>query len=85
MYDEGFSKRVEISEDALTEGQRIVVSGLIREGEFSYRAHLIEILKEEIALHEQSENSKDVDLSVDWVDGIRYCIQLVKEMDPLHD
>lgn len=78
-YEKDFTERVEISDEHLSETAKLVVTGFMREGEFSYRAHLIELLEEEIALHDPNDQD-----SCDWSDGLRYCLKLVKDLGPLN-
>ena len=79
MYSDDYTENVEISEEDLTEAQKIIIYGFMREGEFSFRDHLIEILQKEVDSYDPS----DEDAS-GWVDGLRYCIHIVKEIGPLN-
>lgn len=74
-YDDGF-ETVEIEEEALTEAQRIIVEGFIREGEFKARKNLIDFLEKDIKeyLDEVDEMPNE-----EWVEGVRYAIHIIRE------
>ena len=76
-YEEQYPVKYEVSTDELNEAQKIVVEGLVRQGEFSAREHFIQVFQEEIASY---LDEVDGEPNEDWVDGLRYAIQLVKEM-----
>ena len=75
-YKGKYSERIEVPEDVLSAVQKMVIDGLIREGEFSTRDYFIQTLEQEVASY--TVNAKG-DINVDWLDGVNYCIQLLKE------
>lgn len=81
-YEEQYPVKYEISVDALSEAQKIVVSGLIRQGEFSARQYFIQTLQEEITAY---LSEVDGEPNEDWIDGLRYAMQLIKEMKVITD
>lgn len=74
-YEDGFEK-IEISEEDMSDIQRIVVNGFIKEGEFRTRSALIEMLNKDI---EQYLAEVDYEPNMEWVDGVRYAIHLIRE------
>ena len=81
-YEEQYPVRYEVSVDELGEAQKIVIAGLIRQGEFTAREHFIQIFQEEIKSY---LDGVDGEPNEDWVDGLSYAIQLVKEMKVITD
>jgi hypothetical protein len=76
-YKDEFPERVEIEEKDLDDVSRIVLQGLIREGEFQTRDAFIEILEKEVDSDFEPTNH----YSRGWVDGINYCIHLLKNLN----
>lgn len=74
-YDDGF-ETVEISEEDLTEAQRIIIEGFIREGGFQTREKLINFLEADVKeyLDEVDEMPNE-----EWLDGVRYAIHVIRE------
>jgi hypothetical protein len=70
-YKDGYSEDIEIPEEMLTEVQRIIVDGLIRDGEFKTRDAFIEIFENEV------KNSMGVE-NQSWTDALNYCIFMLK-------
>ena len=71
-YADKFDREVELVD--MTEAQELVVKIIAKEGELKFRDALIDSLETELA--EEGES-----LNPDWVDGVRYCIKLVREGD----
>ncbi len=71
-YSDKFDREIELVD--MTEAQELAVKVVMKEGELKFRDALIEALETELAEEEQS-------LNPDWVDGVRYCIKLVREGD----
>lgn len=78
-YEDGYEKveldAAEVSEDI----KRIVIDGLMREGEFRFRALIIEILEEEIRSY---KDEVDYEPNLDWTNGIAWAIHLIKNLKP---
>ena len=70
-YKNGYSEDIEIPEEMLTEVQRIIVDGLIRDGEFKTRDAFIEIFENDVKESVNFENQS-------WIDGVNYCIYMLK-------
>ena len=81
-YKDKYSERIEIPEEDLSNIQRMVISGLIREGEFTTREYFIELFEEEISRHK--EDSTDA-LNSAWIDGVNYCIHILKETKAINE
>lgn len=77
-YDKDYSK-IEISEEDLTETHRIIIEGFMREGEFRSREALITFLENDVARYLE-ENESESDINMDWVDGVRYAIHVLREV-----
>lgn len=71
-YADKFDREIELVD--MTEAQELAVKVVMKEGELKFRDALIEALETELAEEEES-------LNPDWVDGVRYCIKLVREGD----
>jgi hypothetical protein len=71
-YADKFDREIELVD--VTEAQELAVKVVMKEGELKFRDALIESLEAELAEEEKS-------LNPDWVDGVRYCIKLVREGD----
>ena len=74
-YDDGLIN-IELSEEDISYAQRIVIDGFINEGNYRARNFLIAELEKEVA-----EYLDDVDNepNLDWVNGVRYAIHIIKE------
>ena len=72
-YADKFDREIELVD--MTEAQELVVKVIAKEGELKFRDALIDVLEAEVA-GERTES-----LNPDWVDGVRYCIKLVREGD----
>ncbi len=70
-YADKFDREIELVD--MTEAQELAVKIIAKEGELKFRDALIETLETELA--EQKSSNPD------WVDGVRYCIKLVREGD----
>jgi hypothetical protein len=70
-YADKFDREIELVD--MTEAQELAVKIIAKEGELKFRDALIEALETELA-EEESSNT-------DWVDGVRYCIKLIREGD----
>ena len=77
-YQDGFEK-LEMDEAALSKAQRIIIEGFMREGEFRFREDLIQKLELEVSLY---LDEVDHEPNMEWIDGVRYCIHLIKNMKP---
>lgn len=82
MKEEDYTERVEISEADMTEAQRLIIYGLMREGEIVYKQKLSKILETEISTY---LDEVDGDPNIEWVDGVRYVLHLIKEMDIVNE
>jgi hypothetical protein len=71
-YADKFDREIELVD--MTEAQELAVKIIAKEGELKFRDALIESLEAELAGEKKS-------LNPDWVDGVRYCIKLVREGD----
>lgn len=71
-YADKFDREIELVD--MTEAQELIIKVIAKEGELKFRDALIEALETELAEEEES-------LNPDWVDGVRYCIKLVREGD----
>ncbi len=71
-YADKFDREIELVD--MTEAQELAVKIIAKEGELKFRDALIDALETELAEEEES-------LNPDWVDGVRYCIKLVREGD----
>lgn len=80
-YDDNYSERIEFDESAMTDAQRIVVEGFLREGEFTTRQHLIRALSRQISEYIETSDER---INQDWIDGVNYCIHVIRETDPFH-
>lgn len=70
-YADKFDREIELVD--MTEAQELAVKVVMKEGELKFRDALIDALEMELAGEESS--------NPDWVDGVRYCIKLVREGD----
>jgi hypothetical protein len=73
-YKDEFPETFEINESDLSEVNRIIINGFMREGEFRTRDYFIQLFEEEISKHLNSSEEENQD----WVDGISYCTHLLK-------
>jgi hypothetical protein len=71
-YADKFDREIELVD--MTEAQELAVKVVMKGGELKFRDALIGALETELAEEEKS-------LNPDWVDGVRYCIKLVREGD----
>lgn len=76
-YEDDYPETVEIPEEIMSEAQKIIVTGLIRQGEFNAREKFIEIFEEEISTYLKEVDGEP---NLEWIDGVRYCIHLMKEV-----
>jgi hypothetical protein len=74
-YDDGY-ETIEISEEDMSEAQKLIVEGFIREGEFKTRAALINMLIKDI---DSYLDEVDYEPNLDWVNGVRYAIHIIRE------
>jgi hypothetical protein len=74
-YEDGFEK-IEISDEDMSQVQRIIVEGFIREGEFKTRNALIEMLNKDV---DDYLKEVDHDPNIDWVNGVRYAAHIIRE------
>lgn len=81
-YQDNYTERVELDVNSLTEAQRIIVAGLLREGEFNTREAMIKVLSDEVTSY---LDEIDYEPNLEWVDGVRYAIHLIKEMKAIHE
>jgi len=81
-YEKEYPETVEIPEEALSEAQKIIVSGLIRQGEFNTRETFIKTFQEEIKTY---LDEVDGEPNEEWVNGLNYAIHLIKEMKVIND
>ena len=74
-YKDEYSETVEFSESDLSEAQRIIIEGFMRDGEFKTRDALIAMLEKDI-----DDYLYEVDNvpNMEWVEGVRYCIHIIK-------
>jgi hypothetical protein len=72
-YADNFSREVEVVD--MTEAQELVVKIVMKEGELRFRDALIASLESELASLEITRGNQN------WVDGVRYCIHLVRNGD----
>ena len=70
-YADKFDREIELVD--MTEAQELAVKVVMKEGELRFRYALIDALETELAGEESSNQ--------DLVDGVRYCIKLVREGD----
>ncbi len=77
-YEEGF-ERLDIDEDLMTEAQKIIIKGFMLEGEFRFRENLINVIQKEISTY---LDEVDYEPNMDWVNGLSWCIHLIKNMKP---
>jgi hypothetical protein len=75
-YQEDYPERIEIPAEDLSELQRIIITGFIKEGECKTRDALIAMLESDIAKY---LDEVDYEPNMDWVDGVRYCIKMIRE------
>lgn len=75
-YKDEYSESVEIPLDALTDAHRIVIEGLVREGEFRARDLLIAMLEADV---DDYVREVDYEPNVDWINGMRYAIHVIRE------
>lgn len=75
-YEDGYEK-IELEEDLISEAQRIVIKGFMLEGQFNFREALIQKLEAEVS---EYLDEVDYEPNLEWVDGVRYCIHLIKNM-----
>ncbi len=74
-YEEGY-ETIEIDTYTMSDVHRIIVEGFAKDGEFRARASLIRLLEEDVKQH-LAEGGEDP--NIDWVDGVRYAIQTIRE------
>ena len=80
-YDNNYSERVELDETTMTEAQRVIIDGLMRDGEFTTRKNLIGILQNQISDYVETSEQN---INQDWIDGVNYCIHTIREVGPFH-
>ena len=74
-YDDGF-ETIEIPEEELSEVQKIIVEGFIREGQFKARESIIEILEADLKFY---RDKLTCEIDQHWIDGVGYALQIVRE------
>lgn len=82
MKEKDYPERVEIPEELLSEAQKIVISGFMREGEVTYKEELVSILENEVSSYLAEVDNEP---NIEWVDGVRYAIHLIKEMGTVNE
>jgi len=75
-YQEDYPERIEIPEEDLSDLQRLIIEGFIREGEFKTRDALIAMLTADV---DKYLDEVDYEPNMSWVDGVRYCIKIIRE------
>lgn len=75
-YEDGF-EHIEIEEDLISEAQRIVIKGFMLEGQFNFRDRLIKTLESEISTYLDEVDGQP---NIEWIDGVRYCIHIIKNL-----
>lgn len=74
-YADRFDREVILDIDKATE---LAVKVVMKEGELRFRDTLIQFLEKDVA---EYLDEVDGDPNMEWVDGVRYVIQLVREAD----
>lgn len=75
-YADKFDREVEVVD--MTEAQELVVKILMKEGELNFRDAAIVFFEKDIA---QYLDEVDGPPNMEWIDGVRYCIKLLREGD----
>ena len=74
-YSDKFDREVILDVDEATE---LAVRVVMKEGELRFRDALIDYLEEEISKY---LSEVDGEPNIEWIDGVRYVIHMVKEGD----
>jgi hypothetical protein len=74
-YSDKFDRSIELD---VTEAQALVVKLIMREGELRFRDALIETLQNELKTYLAEV---DYEPNMEWVEGVRYAIHIIKEAD----
>lgn len=74
-YSDKFDRSIELD---VTEAQALVVKLIMREGELRFRDALIETLQSELKTYLAEV---DYEPNMEWVEGVRYAIHIIKEAD----
>lgn len=74
-YMNEFNREVILDLDEATE---LIAKSIMREGELRFREDLIQFLKNDLkSLEKDSISSKE---KIAWLDGVKYCIYLIKNI-----
>lgn len=73
-YSDKFNEELKL--DIMNEAQELIVNMFMKNGELLFRERLIQFLEEDVA---QYLNEVDGEPNMEWVDGVRYVIHVVRE------
>lgn len=74
-YFDKFDKEIVLDVD---QAKELAVRVVMREGELRFRESFIETLEKEVSTYlEEVDNEPNME----WVDGVRYCVHLLKNME----
>lgn len=79
-YFDKFSETIDI--DPENEVQRLVIKVLMQNGEIRFRESFIEVLEKEVAEYLEEVDSEP---NMEWVEGVRYVIHLLKNLEVTKD
>jgi hypothetical protein len=75
-YREDYPAKLEISDEDMSETQRVLVDAFIRQGEFQTRDALIELLEKDIATYLDEVDGMP---NEEWINGVRYSVHIIRE------
>lgn len=77
-YEEDYTERVEIPEEMLSEAQKIIISGFMREGEIVFREAALDSMQKDLDKYLEEVDGPPND---EWINGFTYAMHLIKSME----
>lgn len=75
-YADKFDREIEVVD--ITDAQELVVKMFMKEGELRFREAAVSFFEEDIKSY---LDGVDDEPNMEWVDGVRYCIKMLREGD----
>ena len=75
-YADNYDRQVELID--MTDAQELVVKVIMKEGELRFREAAVSFFEEDVKSY---LDEIDEEPNIDWVEGVRYCIKMIREGD----
>lgn len=75
-YADKYDRQIELVD--ITDAQELVVKVIMKEGELRFREAAVSFFEEDVKSY---LDEIDEEPNIDWVEGVRYCIKMIREGD----